>query len=216
MSFVALLRQPHALSVVADHVAPRRRPGGLRVGDGGGDLAQRVVVLLGEARIGGEDHVRVGVGHGLEIDAVGLVEQDGGLGAQFGELLGDPRQQAVTVVVAEVGGGHTDGHHAQREGNLVVGPVDGGDPLRLGRDGRGAEGVLDDEGVALAGVRCARRGRLRRGRSGLGGRGRVRGAGGEDEGGGADGGGEHSAETHERILTFDGVNVPSNRLTVRF
>ena len=51
------LGHAHAAAFHLDGVAPRRRPRRLRVGDDRRDLAERVVVLLGQARVGGEDDV---------------------------------------------------------------------------------------------------------------------------------------------------------------
>ena len=160
---LALFLQAQALAVELDHLPPGGAPRGLGVGDDGRDLAEGVVLLLGQAGVAGQDDVGGGVGHGLEVDAIGLVEQHGGLGVEFLQLLLHPGQDAVVVVVAEVGGGHTDGDHAQCEGDLVVGPGDGGDALGLGLDGGGAQGVLDGDrrpvpgglGLLVGGVRGA-------------------------------------------------------------
>ena len=163
---LALLGQAHRLAAHQDHVLDRRRPGDVRVGHDRGDLAERVVLVLGQAGVRRQDEVRLRGRDRLEGDAVGLVEEHRGLGAQLLELLLDPGQDAVIVVVAPARRAHADRHDAQGQRHLVVGPGDRGDPLGLGLDRGLAEGVLDGDGEGVGGRGggrwCRRRPRSRR------------------------------------------------------
>src|SRR5699024_1322181 len=182
----------HAGRVGGDHVPPGGAPGDVRVGDRGGDLAEGVVVLLGQSRVGGQDHARAGVGHALEVDPVGLVEEHRRLGAQLLELRLDPGEHAVVVVVAEVRRRHPGGDHAERERDLVVRPGDGGDHVDRRRDLGGAEGVVDARRVAGAG--CAGVAAVPSGGAGIRG-GALGGAGGQGGGEGEGGAGEDRKST---------------------
>ena len=53
-----------------DDLAPGVAPGNLLIGDGGRDLAQGVVLLLGHAGEQSDDQIGFGCGDGLGIDAV--------------------------------------------------------------------------------------------------------------------------------------------------
>ena len=121
-----------------------------------------------------------GVGDRLEVDAVGLVEQHRGLGAELVERVLDPRQHAVAVVVAPRGLAHADRDDAEGERNLVIRPRHGRDALRLRLDRRLAVGVLDRDGEApsavaggrsVGAVGCAGAGAPGEGERGDGGRG---------------------------------------------
>ena len=142
---VALVRQADRGGVQADHVLVGGAPRHIRIGDDGRDLGQGVVLLLREAGVGREDDVRRGVGDGLEVDAVGLVEEDRGFGAELVERVLDPGQHAVAVVVAPGRLAHADGDDSESERNLVVRPGDGRDALGLRLDRRLAVRVLDGD-----------------------------------------------------------------------
>ena len=130
-------------AVDLDHLPPRGAPGRVGVGDDWSDLRQRVVVFLRQTGVAGEDDVRLCVGDGFEIDAVGLVEESRGLGVEFLEPVLDPGEDPVAVVIAEVRPRHADRDDAEGQRNLVIGPIDGGDPLGLLRDLRRSESMLD-------------------------------------------------------------------------
>ena len=148
---LALGGHAHGLGVQLDHLVHGGDPRCLGVGDDGRDLAEGRVVLRGDAGIGGENHVGFGVGDGLEGDAVCVIEQDRCLAAQGVEFLLDPGQQAVAVLVTPVGLAHADGHHAEGQRHLVVGPPECCDAFRFLLDDGFTEGVLDGDGEGVSG-----------------------------------------------------------------
>ncbi len=166
---LALGRHADGFRVHADHALHGRPPRPLGVGHDGRDLRQFVVLLLGQARIRGEDDVGLRLEHLRVGHAVGLVEERRGLGAEGRELLLDPGHHAVAVVVAPRRLRHPHGGDAEGERDFVIRPGHRRDPSRLGRDRRGAVGVFDLHGIG--GV-AARRIAGRRGFAdfGLGGR----------------------------------------------
>ena len=64
-----------------------------RLHDGRG-LGELVVLVLGDAGVRGKDDVRLAVVHSLEIDAVGVVKEDGQVGAELLVGIRDPEAQA--------------------------------------------------------------------------------------------------------------------------
>ena len=71
------------LSVHLHHLFHGRSPWNIGVGHDGSDLGQRVVVLLRQARVGGQNDVRLGIGDLLEGDAVGFIEKRRGFSTEL-------------------------------------------------------------------------------------------------------------------------------------
>ena len=150
---LALVRLADRSRTDHDVLAPGGPPSDLVLGEGHGrgDLTERLVVLGVDAGVAGEDDVPVGVVDRLEVDAVGLVEQDRCVvtgGTQFLELLLDPGKHRRA---SEVRLGHADRDDVEGQGHLLVLEVHRGDPLRGALDLGGAEGVLDGDGVSVVG-----------------------------------------------------------------
>ena len=134
-----------------DSLAPGCAPGDLRVGHGGGDLAQLVVVLLGDAGVGGQDDLGLGGADLLEGGAAGLVEElglRGALGDHLVDLLLGPGQHAGAVGDAPVLLGEADRHDAQCQEDVLVGPGNGGDLGGVCGNLGGAVDVLDRDGLS--------------------------------------------------------------------
>ena len=191
---LALLLEAQPLRVLGDRLLPRGAPRGFRVGDDRRDLGEGVVLLLRDPGVAGQDDVRLRGRDGLEIDAVGEVVGIGHLRAHLLDLVLDPREDAVAVVVAVGGGLHDDRDDAQGQRGLVVTPRDGRDALGLLLDDGLAERVLDGDGEGADAGCCG---------------GIVAGlcspaaAGGEDESGGGRDGGERGARgAHGGVLLW--------------
>lgn len=127
-------------------LAPERLPGNLGEGDRGGDLGERVIVFLGHAGVGGQDDVGLAVVDSLEVEAVGVVKEHGGLGAQGLVGLGDPGPGAVFVDQAVVGGRVPHRRDAQGKRGLHVAPCEADHALGFLLDHGLAKGVLDGDG----------------------------------------------------------------------
>ena len=121
-------------------------PGHLGEGNRGGDLGEGFVILLSHARVGGKDDIGLAVVDGLEVKAVGVVEEYGRLSAQGLVGLGDPGPRAVLVDQAVVGRRIAHRRDAQGEWGLHVAPGKADHALRLLLDHRLAIGVLDSDG----------------------------------------------------------------------
>ena len=198
---LALVLEAEGLGVHLDHLVDRRAPGDLGVGDDRRDLGEGVVLLLRQAGVCGEDDVGLGVGDGLVVDAVGLVEQHRGVGAELVELVLDPGQHAVVVVVAPGRLAHADRHDAEGQRHLVVRPRDRRDALGLLGDRGLAVDVLDRDGEGVIGCGVA---------AGVVGvvAGRRRRAGGEAEG-------ERRGDAERREVERCAQAFPSERVGVR-
>ena len=119
-----------------------------------GDLREGVVLVVGEAGVQGEDHVRLQGGDGLGVDAL-LAAQHLGLGPA--QQILRPGPHAVRVVAEPVGDAHR--HDAESEDRVLVGQAHRDDPLGQLLDGRRAVLVLDLDGEG---------GAVARGRGGVG------------------------------------------------
>ncbi len=190
---LGLLDRGRGLVRLAQRLADRRRlllPGhavvvvllGLR--DHGGELRQRLVLLLGEPAVHGQDQVRLERGDLLHLrSGAGVLEHRRGLGP--GQLVLGPRADGALVATEPLRGADRD--RAEGEDRVLVGETHGDDPLRLGLDRRTA--VLVGEGDREGGGAGAARLRVGFRRTGV----RVvvtagRGGGEEQEGGGERGG----------------------------
>ena len=142
----------HGGGVHFDHLVHGCSPWFVGVSHRGGDSAQLVVVVLAHAGVGGQNHIRVGVGNLVKRDGVGLLKQLRGFATEFLHLVRHPRQHAGRVTPPRHTL-HAHRHHPKRQRHLLVSPRHGRNPLRFFINHGLAERMLNRD--RPGGRRCA-------------------------------------------------------------
>src|SRR5690606_7434393 len=112
--FLGFLALTEGLADDLDLLVPFNGPGQFRVGDGGGDVVEDVVLLLGDSGPGGQDDVGFQFDDGFEVDVFAAGELDGEFFAGFGDGFVNPRQVAG-LVAAPLVAFDTHGDGAERD-----------------------------------------------------------------------------------------------------